>query len=81
MTLTRLNLEDGTRASPVHAPFFPVKKDESWWVVLTEVEHKHLITVEKITDLNKKVGTNRYPPPLLAPVTLARHPNSHLTHL
>mmetsp|Transcript_16122 Transcript_16122/g.37579 ORF Transcript_16122/g.37579 Transcript_16122/m.37579 type:complete len:665 (-) Transcript_16122:220-2214(-) len=55
VTLTRLNLEDGTRASPVHAPFFPVKKDESWWVVLTEVEHKHLITVEKITDLNKKV--------------------------
>ena len=30
----------------MHAPFFPVKKDEAWWVVLTEVEHKHLITVE-----------------------------------
>ena len=56
VTLTRLNLADGQRSSPVHAPFFPKKKDEAWWVVLTEVEHKHLITVEKITDLRLVVG-------------------------
>ena len=30
VTMTRRNVEDGGKASPVHAPHFPVKKDEAW---------------------------------------------------
>lgn len=53
--LTRNNVPDGGKAQPVYAPGFPGKKEEGWWVMLTEVRHEHLISIEKITDQSKEV--------------------------
>ncbi|CAM9837550.1 unnamed protein product, partial [Ectocarpus sp. 12 AP-2014] len=34
VTLTRSNVEDGSKAPPVYAPKYPVFADEGWWVLV-----------------------------------------------
>jgi len=55
VTITRTNIADGEKAPPVHAPYYPGKKEECWWVLLSEVEHKHLVRLDKVTDQSKVV--------------------------
>ena len=33
----------------VHAPFYPKKKDEAWWVVIGEESTKTLLAVKRVT--------------------------------
>ncbi|KAL7541766.1 hypothetical protein ACHAXR_012154 [Thalassiosira sp. AJA248-18] len=52
--LTRNNLEDGEKASLVHAPRFPFPRREAWWVALGTKEGK-IISIDKVTSPNKVV--------------------------
>jgi translocation protein SEC63 len=51
---TRLNVEPGDKAPPVHAPYLPVGKLEAWWVILAD-KNGTLIALEKITDQSREV--------------------------
>lgn len=58
--MTRENVEDGKRASSVHAPLFPKSITETWWLILTEKDVKktgepNIHAVERITDQSKTV--------------------------
>jgi len=52
---TRKNVPEGERAPPVHAPHLPFKKEEAYWVMLTEATQKQLIAVDKVTAQDREV--------------------------
>ncbi|KAL9191601.1 hypothetical protein ACHAXT_001307 [Thalassiosira profunda] len=52
--LTRNNLEEGEKASLVHAPRFPFPRREAWWVALGTKEGK-IISIDKVTSPEKVV--------------------------
>ena len=53
--ITRLNVEPGGQAPPVHAPYLPVGKLEAWWAILSD-KNGTLIAIEKITDQDREVA-------------------------
>jgi len=55
--MTRNNLRAGEKAGPVHAPLFPFPIKESWWVILGQVAQGKIISIEKITNNNRKFET------------------------
>ncbi|CAM9371039.1 unnamed protein product [Ectocarpus sp. 12 AP-2014] len=50
VTLTRSNVEDGSKAPPVYAPKYPVFADEGWWVLVGDINRKTIFSFERITD-------------------------------
>ncbi|GMI29830.1 hypothetical protein TeGR_g14736, partial [Tetraparma gracilis] len=53
VNVDRLNLEQGEEAGLVHAPFFPIAKQESWWVILATKDSK-IVNIQKVTKKEKK---------------------------
>lgn len=51
VTMTRTNLEEGERAPPVHAPYFPTKRKEGWYLILAH--NQTLIMMEKVFDAKR----------------------------
>jgi len=47
--ITRNNLEEGEKAGPVHAPYFPFPKQEAWWIILGTKEGK-IISIDKVSN-------------------------------
>jgi len=41
--------EDGAADTTVHAPFYPVKKTENWWLVVGEESTKNLLAIKRVT--------------------------------
>jgi len=53
--MTRTNLQaPGQQAPPVHAPYFPAQKLESWWILISSKDGP-LILAEKISNRNRKL--------------------------
>ena len=75
VTLTRHHMADGaSKPDPVHAPFFPLTKEEGWWVVLRatgkgwEQYAPWEMRMEKITDQGRKVVHEmKFPAPVTPP--------------
>jgi len=44
-----LEEEDGDYDSTVHAPFYPSKKMENWWLVVGEEKTKSLLAIKRVT--------------------------------
>jgi len=49
----RDNLKEGEKAGLVHAPFFPIPKQEAWWIILGTKEGK-IIDIKKIAKPEKE---------------------------
>lgn len=49
----RVSFQRAFRAAPVHAPYFPVVKQEAWWVVVSN--SNSLVLAEKIADPSASV--------------------------
>lgn len=41
--------EDGDYDSTVHAPFYPTKKLENWWLVVGDEKTKNLLAIKRVT--------------------------------
>ncbi|TPX60239.1 hypothetical protein PhCBS80983_g01906 [Powellomyces hirtus] len=41
--------EDDGSVGPVIAPFYPVAKDEGWWLVIGDVKDKSLLAIKRVT--------------------------------
>ncbi|KAK7419011.1 Pre-mRNA-splicing helicase BRR2 [Neonectria magnoliae] len=41
--------EDGDYDSTVHAPFYPAKKMENWWLVVGDEKTKNLLAIKRVT--------------------------------
>lgn len=41
--------EDGEHDSTVHAPFYPTKKMENWWLVVGDEQTKNLLAIKRVT--------------------------------
>lgn len=41
--------EDGAADTTVHAPFYPIKKTENWWLVVGEESTKNLLAIKRVT--------------------------------
>jgi hypothetical protein len=48
VTLRRTNLEEGEAAGPAHAPYFPVAKYESWWILVWDNQAMRLVIADAI---------------------------------
>lgn len=44
-----LDEEDGDYDSTVHAPFYPSKKMENWWLVVGDEKTKNLLAIKRVT--------------------------------
>lgn len=44
-----LEEEEGDYDSSVHAPFFPAKKMENWWLVIGDEKTKSLLAIKRVT--------------------------------
>jgi len=48
------NIEEDDEVDPtVHAPFYPAKKMENWWLVVGEESTKSLLAIKRVTILRK----------------------------
>ncbi|CAB1121292.1 unnamed protein product [Ectocarpus sp. CCAP 1310/34] len=56
VTLTRNNVEDGSKVQPVYAPKYPVFADEGWWVLVGDINRKTIFSFERITDNGRVVS-------------------------
>ncbi|CAM9406611.1 unnamed protein product [Chrysoparadoxa australica] len=50
VTLTRKNVPEGGKASPVYAPFFPIAREEAWWILVGNARTNAIFASERITD-------------------------------
>jgi len=75
VTITRHHMADGAgKAAPVHAPFYPLKQDEGWWIVL-RASGNHWqryapweMRMEKISDQGRVVTHEmKFPAPVEPP--------------
>ena len=48
--------EDGEPDTTVHAPFYPLKKMENWWLVVGDESTKNLLAIKRVT-IGKKLET------------------------
>lgn len=55
VTITRNQLEDGEKTGLVHAPYFPLPKQEAFWVILGQQKEGKIISIDKVGNPNKKV--------------------------
>ena len=58
ITITR-DVDEDTEGEPdttVHAPFYPSKKMENWWLVVGDEESKNLLAIKRIT-VGRKIET------------------------
>jgi translocation protein SEC63 len=53
VSMDRPHIEQGKAAGPVHAPFFPVPKFETWYLFLVEAANNHVLLSEKIKSCEK----------------------------
>ncbi|KAK0383145.1 hypothetical protein NLU13_9058 [Sarocladium strictum] len=44
-----LDEEDGDFDATVHAPFYPSKKTENWWLVVGDEKNKNLLAIKRVT--------------------------------
>lgn len=56
VTLTRNNVEDGSKVPPVYAPKYPVFADEGWWVLVGDINRKTIFSFERIADTGRVVS-------------------------
>jgi len=49
ITITRKNIPEGSKAPSVHAPKFPLTKQENWWAVLGDRAGERILGLEKIS--------------------------------
>ncbi|CAM9819394.1 unnamed protein product [Ectocarpus sp. 6 AP-2014] len=56
VTLTRNNVEDGSKVPPVYAPKYPVFADEGWWVLVGDINRKTIFSFERIADNGRVVS-------------------------
>ncbi|KAH7035285.1 Sec63 Brl domain-containing protein [Microdochium trichocladiopsis] len=49
--------EDGPADMTVHAPFYPVKKTENWWLVVGEESTKNLLAIKRVTIPGQQLQT------------------------
>ncbi|KAJ1331494.1 pre-mRNA-splicing helicase BRR2 [Microdochium nivale] len=49
--------EDGRADTTVHAPFYPVKKTENWWLVVGEESTKNLLAIKRVTIPGQELQT------------------------
>lgn len=56
VTLTRNNVEEGAKTSPVYAPKYPLFADEGWWVLVGDLKRKTIFSFERITDGGRVVS-------------------------
>jgi len=54
VTVTRKNLEEGQTAGTVHAPYFPMIKEEAWWVLLGQKGRNNLISCDKVVNNDRE---------------------------
>ncbi|KAI9684528.1 MAG: hypothetical protein M1822_005616 [Bathelium mastoideum] len=63
ITVERGLEEDEELDTVVHAPFFPVKKSENWWLVVGEEKTKSLLAIKRVT-IGRVLGTKlQFTPP------------------
>ena len=55
VTIDRKNVKAGEHQGPVHAPKFPFRKDESWWLMLGDIKSNRLFNIQKVSSLGKVV--------------------------
>lgn len=56
VAITRDVDEDGESDTTVHAPFYPQKKMENWWLVVGDESTKNLLAIKRVT-IGKKLET------------------------
>ncbi|KXJ95776.1 pre-mRNA-splicing helicase BRR2 [Microdochium bolleyi] len=49
--------EGGAADTTVHAPFYPVKKTENWWLVVGEESTKNLLAIKRVTIPGQQLQT------------------------
>lgn len=55
LVITRINLRKGEKVGFVHSPFFPFPKEEALWVVLGQMNSGRIVSIEKLTSLDRVV--------------------------
>lgn len=53
--------EDGAQSGPVIAPYFPQRKDESWWLIVGEPSTNMLVSIKKVNLQNKSSVKLEFP--------------------
>ena len=53
--------DDGSQSGPVVAPYFPQRKDESWWLIVGEPSTNALVSIKKVNLQQKSTVKLEFP--------------------